>query len=196
MLGRLDLLHGRKKGTPMNCSRRTCAFRSLSVTLAALPLLLALIAPALGDCPDVSPPAGNSLALQVYAAGVQTYRWNGTSWLPAGPVAVLYTDAGGQAVVGSHYASAAGPTRPAWESISGSKVVGMVDIRCEVDPAAIPWLRLKAVSSEGPGVFKGVTYIQRVNTVGGLAPRDPGDFEGEMASVDYTAEYFFYKADD
>jgi hypothetical protein len=41
-----------------------------------------------------------------------------------------------------------------------------------------------------------VTYIQRVNTVGGKAPTVSGGVAGEMARVPYTAEYFFYKADD
>jgi hypothetical protein len=53
---------------------------------------------------------------------------------------------------------------------------------------------LGAVSSEGPGIVHRVTYIQRVNTVGGLAPADPGDVPGEVARVPYTAEYFFYRA--
>jgi Protein of unknown function (DUF3455) len=52
---------------------------------------------------------------------------------------------------------------------------------------------LGAVKSDGPGIFDGVTYIQRVNTVGGIAPADPGDFLGEEARVPYTADYFFYR---
>jgi len=39
-----------------------------------------------------------------------------------------------------------------------------------VDSTAIPWLRLGAVISSGPGVLDDTTYIQRVNTVGGIAP--------------------------
>jgi hypothetical protein len=183
----------------MNSSRTTStthAFRPHNVTLAALALLLlALVAPALADCPDFRVPAGNSLAFQVFAVGVQTYRWNGMSWDPAGPEAVLFADTGGNAVVGTHYAGPAGPTRPIWASVSGSKVVGNVLVRCPQDPEAIPWLRLEAVASEGPGVFNHVTFIQRVNTVGGKAPTVFGGFEGEMERVPYTAEYLFYKAD-
>ena len=41
-----------------------------------------------------------------------------------------------------------------------------------------------------------MTYIQRVNTVGGNAPTDPGDFVGEVVEVPYTAEYYFYRAHD
>jgi hypothetical protein len=117
---------------------------------------------------------------------VQIYRWNGASWSFVGPEAVLYDQDG--EVVGIHYA---GPT---WESNSGSKVVATVEERCTPDPDAIPWLRLKATSTEGPGIFKKVTYVQRVNTVGGLAPSYAGDFIGEEVEVPYAADYYFYRA--
>lgn len=89
--------------------------------------------------------------------------------------------------MGIHYA---GPT---WESESGSKVVGAVVDRCTPDPDAIPWLLLRATGSEGPGIFHRATFIQRVNTVGGLAPAEPGEFVGEVAEVPYAAEYYFYR---
>jgi len=144
--------------------------------------------PDLGECRDLQVPAGNKVAFHVYAEGVQIYRWNGTSWVFEGPEAVLYADAGGHGAVGSHYA---GPT---WESVSGSKVVGTVLERCTPDPDAIDWLLLQARPDEGPGIFHRVTFIQRVNTVGGKAPTDPGDHVGEVARVPYTADYFFYRA--
>ena len=76
-----------------------------------------------------------------------------------------------------------------------AKVVGQVLERATPDPNAIPWLLLKAKSTDGPGIFAEVTYIQRVNTVGGKAPTAPGDYVGELVRVPYTAEYFFYRAD-
>ena len=145
-------------------------------------------APDLGDCPNLQVPAGNKVAFHVYAAGVQIYRWDGTSWIFVAPEAVLFADADFDGAVGVHYA---GPT---WESASGSKVVGMVLERCTPDPGAIPWLLLAARDNEGPGVFERVTFIQRVNTEGGIAPSVPGDCPGEEARVPYFAEYFFYRA--
>ena len=124
----------------------------------------------------------------VYATGVQIYRWSGTSWTFVAPEATLSADAGGNSTIGIHYA---GPT---WKSVSGSKVVGSVSQRCTPDATAIPWLSLNVVSSEGPGIFHRVTFIQRVNTVGGLAPSSPGSFTGEEVRVPYTAEYFFYRS--
>lgn len=173
----------------------------LNMRLAALALLLLALAalaraepghdhraPNLGDCQHLQVPEGNQVIFQVYAEGVQLYRWNGTSWSFVAPEAVLYADAEAHGAVGIHYA---GPT---WESVSGSKVAGRVVERCTPDPDAIAWLLLEAVSSQGPGIFRRVTFIQRVNTVDGMAPHDPGDFTGEVVSVPYTTEYVFYRA--
>ena len=141
----------------------------------------------LGTCTNLRAPAGATLISHVYAAGDQIYRWNGTSWVFVAPSAILSADAGGHSTVGTHYA---GPT---WESNSGSKVVGTVLDRCTVSTAAIPWLSLTVVSSNGPGIFDGVTFIQRVNTVGGTAPAAAGTFVGETVNVPYTADYYFYR---
>ena len=131
---------------------------------------------------------GGRLAAHAYAVGVQVYRWNGTSWGFVGPEAALYYGDGDEAELGIHYA---GPT---WESVSGSKVVAAVVDRAFPDPDAIPWLLLKASSSEGPGIFDRVTFIQRLNTSGGNAPGEPGAFVGEVVEVPYTADYYFYRA--
>jgi hypothetical protein len=192
----------------MNRSEQPRPFRpraalALGVVVAAALLLLSLAttavaepgndnrAPVLeGDCARLRVEAGNKVAAHAYAVGVQIYRWTGTTWSFVGPEAVLYHDPGANGEMGTHYA---GPT---WESNSGSKVVGAVVDRCTPDPTAIPWLLLRAVSSEGPGIFHRVTFIQRVNTVGGLAPAEPGEFVGEVAEVPYAAEYYFYRAHD
>jgi len=142
-------------------------------------------APDLGDCPKLQV-QGKRVSFHVYAEGVQIYRWDGARWIFVAPEAELFADAGGHGAVGIHYA---GPT---WESRSGSKVMGAVLERCTPDSDAIPWLLLAAVFNDGPGVFARVTFIQRVNTVGGIAPSNPGDFPGETARVPYVAEYFFY----
>ena len=187
----------------INDSRTPRASRLYAPTLmlsAAAVLLLALVVPAgaepgndnrapeLGDCEELQVPAGHKVAFHAYAEGVQIWRWDGTSWVFVAPEAVLYANVEGHGVVGIHYA---GPT---WESNSGSKVIGTVLERCTVDPDAIPWLKLAAVSTDGPGIFRGVTFIQRVNTVGGIAPSDPGDYVGDEARVPYAADYFFYRA--
>ena len=172
--------------------KRMSSRLSLALTLLTLVGLtvptLAATAPDLGDCQKLQVPAGNTVTFNAYAVGVQIYRWNGAKWTFVAPEALLFADAGHVNVVGIHFA---GPT---WESVSGSKTVGVVLERCTPDPAAIPWLLLGGVSIGRPGVFDLVTYVQRVNTVGGNAPTDPGASAGEEARVPYTAEYVFYRA--
>ena len=140
-----------------------------------------------GECDSLQPPAANKLALHLYASGVQIYRWSGAAWTFVAPEAVLSADADGKSKVGTHYA---GPT---WESVGGSKVVAAVARRCTPDATAIAWLSLSATSTEGPGIFRRITFIQRAHTVGGVAPSAPGTFVGEKARVPYRAEYFFYR---
>jgi len=136
---------------------------------------------------DINVPAGFDVAFHVYALGVQIYRWNGAAWVFVAPEADLYASANYRGKVGTHYV---GPT---WESNSGSVVVAGSPLRCTPDATAIPWLRLTAVSSSGPGIFDGVKYIHRVNTVGGNAPPTPGTMVDQEVRIPYTAEYYFYK---
>jgi hypothetical protein len=168
--------------------------------LATLVLAFAFSAPALAapaddpygpdlvDCPELQVPEGNTLVLRAFGVGVQIYRWNGTTWAFVAPQALLF-DADGDSVVAIHFG---GPT---WESVDGSEVVGTVVKSCIPDPSAIPWLLLTAASTNAPGVFNHLTYIQRLETVGGKAPSFPGAFLGQVARVPYTADYLFYRAD-
>jgi hypothetical protein len=144
-------------------------------------------------CDRLQVQPGNKVAFHVYALGVQIYRWNGTSWEFVAPSARLFADAEYHGQVGIHYG---GPTGPTWESHSGGKVIASRLESCVPDPTAIAWLLLQSVSTEGAGIFDRVTYIQRVNTAGGLPPTDPGPYIGAQEEVPYTAEYYFYRAED
>jgi hypothetical protein len=143
------------------------------------------------DCDSVQVEAGHRVSFHVYAIGVQIYTWNGTDWDLA-PDAKLYADAGYRGQVGIHYAG------PHWESNSGSRVraARVPGTGCTPDATAIPWLRLQTVYTEGHGIFSKTTFIQRVNTVGGLKPAAPGAYVGEEKIVPYTADYYFYRAQD
>ena len=150
-----------------------------------------LVAPApraeLSGCPNLQVPASSQLVARVYATGVQIYQWNDTSWVFVSPSASLSTDAEGREAVGIHYS---GPT---WQSINGGKVTGAVLERCTATASAIPWLLLRATSDGQPGAFEQATLIQRVNTAGGTAPTARGTTVGQVVSVPYKAEYFFYR---
>ena len=130
----------------------------------------------------------NKVHFHGFGVGFQVYTWNGTSWGSAVPDAVLFDGNGG--VVATHFAG------PSWESNSGSLVVGALPPAvATVDTNAIPWLRLDALITTGPGIFANTSFIQRVNTTGGKAPSAPGSFVGQVARVPYSADYFFFRAD-
>lgn len=141
----------------------------------------------LGACDNLAAPSGSKLALRVYASGVQVYEWDGASWGFIAPLADLFANADGTGIIGTHFR---GPT---WKSTSGSWVVGEVVERCTPNADAIAWLLLRAVSTGGRGTFQRTTFIQRVNTVGGIAPAEPGSTPGQRAHVPYTTEYLFYR---
>jgi hypothetical protein len=143
------------------------------------------------QCSSINVPEGNKLAFHAYAKGVQVYRWNGASWDFVAPVATLFAEPNYFGEVGTHYVG------PHWESKSGSKVKAtrVQDTGCAPDASAIAWLLLKSVENSGAGIFSKTTYVQRVNTTGGLVPAAPGSVLNELAEVPYTAEYYFYSAE-
>jgi len=147
------------------------------------------------EAPDkLRPGANESLALIVPAKGVQIYECRARKdhvgeyeWAFVAPEADLF-DAGGKRV-GRHYAG------PHWESNDGSKVLGTVKERADAPAAdAIPWLLLAAKSVGPEGSFGKVTSIQRVSTVGGVAPKAGCSqaTAGTPARIDYTADYYFF----
>ena len=139
-------------------------------------------------CSTITAREGHKLAFHVYAKVVQVYRFNGVSWDFVAPVATLYAEPNYFGEVGTHYVG------PHWESKSGSKVKGerVQGTGCQPDPTAIAWLLLRKVENSGNGIFSKVTYVQRTNTTGGLAPSEPGTLN-ELREVAYTADYYFYK---
>ncbi len=178
--------------------------RSLKLTAAVLAvLLLSPVAPAdagsnrssqfppLGSCQILQVPAGNAVYAHAVGVGAQIYDWNGTVWNFQAPEATLFAanlfHAGFEEVIGFHFA---GPT---WEDLTGSTVVGKSLQTCTPNPSAIPWLLLGASAHTGRGGFSKVTYIQRLYTVGGLAPTTPGTAPGQVARVPYSADYYFYQ---
>ena len=92
-------------------------------------------------------------------------------------------------VVGKYYG---GPT---WEHNAGSKITGKQLAVSPGPTGAIPLQLVQTTPATGYGPFSGVTYIQRVNTVGGVAPSSPctaGNI-GAKQTVGYSADYVFYK---
>src|SRR6478672_11957179 len=145
--------------------------------------------PDLAGCTQLEVPEGSNISFHVFGVGFQVYRWDGTQWKFSNPEANLFADAGQNALVGTHF-SAPG-ANPNWLTTSGSRVIGTLATRCTVNANAIPWVKLSAENS-GTGVFNHTTFIQRLNTVGGLAPTTPGTVVGQEFKSPYTADYYFY----
>ena len=172
--------------------------RLTPVCLAAAMMVLAACTGPLGSTavPDTLKPEGQRLSERVGARGVQIYECRASKtqpgayeWAFVAPDAALFDTTG--ALIGKHYAG------PHWEAADGSKIVGAVKARADAPQAsAIPWLLLSTKSVGGPGRFANVTSVQRIHTVGGLAPAktcDPSTL-GAIERVPYTADYLLFSS--
>jgi len=168
-------------------------------------------------------PAGNKLFLGTHALGTQNYVCRpsgaGVAYVLFTPEATLSGEDGGQVITHDF-------TPNPFEPNTDPKVVadGMIRATCQhrdtsrvwakvhatdpdgkkgavtVDATAIAWVLLdEAGVQKGPtggDTLRKTTFVQRLNTTGGLAPKtgcssltDVGNF----AFVPYTADYFFYQ---
>jgi hypothetical protein len=144
----------------------------------------------------VQVPAGHRVAMQTVGAGSITYECrvkkdstDQFEWVFAGPDAKLLDSAG--KTVGKYY----GPPAT-WEAVDGSKITGT---QVAVSPGGagnIPLQLVKANPAMGMGAMQGITYIQRVNTMGGIAPAMPCAQAqvSQKQVVQYQADYNFWKA--
>ncbi|HYS16576.1 MAG TPA: DUF3455 domain-containing protein [Candidatus Binatia bacterium] len=173
-------------------------FKTVKVTAFALVLLVGACAGPTStiSVPDKLKPAmTESLSMIVRAKGVQIYECRAKTdqagayeWAFVAPEADLFDARGNK--TGKHYAG------PHWESTDGSKIFGSVKERADAPTGAIPWLLLSAKSVGPDGAFSKVTSIQRVNTVGGVAPAAGCSqaVAGTSARINYTADYYFFTA--
>ena len=189
-------------------------------TALPMALTISLAHSAHADAIGVPPVPGNIQVLAPntpylvgHATGTQNYVC-----LPSGagfkftlftPEATLFNENGKQII--THYFSpnpeeSGQPVRATWQSLDTSTVWGSVgpnDSSSDsafVKPGAIAWLKVTVVGNhEGPSggdKLTETTFIQRLNTHGGLAPptgcASLSDV-GREAFMPYTADYFFYK---
>ena len=163
-------------------------------------------------------PAGQKLFLGTHAVGTQNYVCRpsgaGVAYVLFTPEATLFGGDGGQVI--THYFSpnpfepntdpkvvADGMIRATWQHRDTSTVWAKLhqpNGAVTVDPNAIAWLLLDVVGARngptGGDKLTETTFIQRLNTTGGLAPSTGCSSltdVGNQAFVPYTADYFFYK---
>ena len=172
--------------------------RARAVFCASLVLLNACKGPAPAPVPEtLRPGSDQTLAMVVPAKGVQIYECRvskdagtGAEWVFVAPEAELFNARGNP--IGRHGAG------PFWQANDGSRVVGTVKQRVDAPIAgAIPWLLLTSKSTSTTGSFSSVSSIQRVNTVGGVAPTAActSDRVGATERIPYTADYYFFTTD-
>ena len=172
-------------------------------------------------------PAGNSAYLEGHAGGTQDYiclpcpnaispTCSGFAWAFFGPQATLFdVDDGDDKQIITHFLSpdlgpiapeVAGTPRATWQHSRDTSTVWAKKIQDSTDASfvqagAIPWFLLQIVGSQsgptGGDKLTATTYIQRVDTTGGVAPATVCDQStvGKTALVPYSANYFFFKAD-
>ena len=130
--------------------------------------------------------------LAVFATGVQKYRCqsNGT-WLFTDPEATLFTRRG-RKPIGTHYLNFA-TGRPVWRYLDGSSVEAARTASLPGDVGAIPLLLLQAVATTGGGELSETTWVQRLETSGGIAPAG-ACAPGATAAVPYSTDYVFWRA--
>lgn len=194
----------------------------MKILIVALALVLAAMLPQPAYADQVTPPpvplniqapAGNDVFLMGHAVGTQNYvclpTSSGVAFKLFTPQATLFMD--NEKQISTHFFSPNpaenGTIRATWQdSLDTSTVWGEVkpgnasSDANYVQPGAIPWLLVTVVGSQpgtiGRDLLADTTFIQRLNTSGGVAPSSgcasPADI-GTQAFVPYTADYFFFR---
>lgn len=143
---------------------------------------------------EIAVPSDAVLLFSSHARGVQIYDCIDGFWKLYAPRALLFDPQSRRPTI-IHYGGidrglTAGPW---WESIKdGSRVRGRsTGSALSPNPDSIPLLRLAVQEHQGDGMFSSVTYIQRLNTTGGVSPTGSCERHARR-QVPYTADYYFY----
>jgi hypothetical protein len=163
--------------------------------LLSLPVSVAASAGAPPTVPEaIAVPPGSVLLFSSHAKGVQTYECQNGQWAFHAPRALLFDPQSNQPTA-NHYGGIDRDLTPGpwWESIGdGSRIRGGKAVSAPSPNAnSIPLLRLEVLERQGSGVFSPASYIQRLNTLGGVGPTTACE-SGAQRQVPYTADYYFY----
>ncbi|MFD7605853.1 DUF3455 domain-containing protein [Streptomyces mirabilis] len=132
-------------------------------------------------------PDGNRLTGVFSAAGVQTYTCADGAWKLLEPAATLWAKNDR-----THRPVALHSRGPVWVSTVDGSAVNAAAIANSPKTGTIPELLLQSTATRGTGVFAGVSYVQRLDTHGGVAPTTACTGTDQI-SVRYSATYAFYK---
>ncbi|MEV7426321.1 MULTISPECIES: DUF3455 domain-containing protein [unclassified Streptomyces] len=139
---------------------------------------------------ELAVPAGNERVAVLDAQGVQTYTCTDGAWTLLEPAATLWKKSDSR-----RRAIALHSRGPVWVSTVDGSAVNAAAVANAPKAETIPQLLLKANAHRGTGVFAEVSYIQRLDTKGGVAPAGSCASDAtEQVSVPYSATYVFYEA--
>jgi hypothetical protein len=154
------------------------------------PTLGAPTRPSLGLFSRIKAPSEVEPVLEMAATGVQIFRCEpdkeGYHWAFKLPEAEL-RDAGG-ALVGHHGANYS------FEHVDGSRLIGTI-VSYDSAPTddSLRWLLLRT-QSYGQGEFDKITYVQRVETSGGMPPTQcAAEQANQILRVPFSAKFIFYR---
>ena len=181
-LSRRNLVLGLVMAAPLTAG--LLADAGFTTAATAAPAASALTAQqTVDDSPPraVRVPPGNRLVARLDGQGVQVYQCNAGAWAFLEPVAQL-SDGTSTAI---HFRG------PSWESPRDGSLIEAATVASSPVAGAIPELLLQATKTRGDGIFGKVTYVQRLDTTGGLAPTT-ACADGQTRGIPYTADYLFY----
>ena len=193
-------------------ARGTLVAAAMVITMVApaqaAPESSALTAPSVPA--EIQVPPGNQVAFVGHAVGTQNYVCepvdNGFKFVLFTPQATLFGDDDSQLT--THYfspnPSEDGTIRATWQDSRNTSAVWGQAIHSSTDAdfvatGAIAWVLLQQVGTKdgprGSDWLTETTFIQRVNTTGGIAPSNGCNSPAEVGSqafVPYSADYVFY----
>jgi hypothetical protein len=161
---------------------------AIAAVAAAAAIMAPSVASADSSVPDnIQPPAGSvQLAKYRVKMGYQIYRCASGAWSLKAPAAMLRQGQSDTPAI-YHYA---GPT---WQSLTDGSLVTAAKKAESPVAGSIPQLLLEVTSHGGTvgGELSTVSYIQRLNTSGGVAPAGTCT-DGAEQPVPYVADYVFW----
>lgn len=138
-------------------------------------------------------PDGNNAYLTAHAKGDQIFhcvlKAGAYSWKWHAPEAKLY-GMQKQDLIGSHDAG------PSWTYKDGGSITAKAVQKTDApDKGSAQWLLLEVIKQQKAGLLAQTSFVQRINTQGGIAPTVGCDANhiGSEKRVGYSADYIFYK---
>jgi hypothetical protein len=187
---------------------------ALGLAVPGLAVPAAAAGPPRPALPAVLIPDGATPYLRTHAVGTQNWvclaTGAGLAWKFVGPQATLFVRLFGfEQQLTTHFLSPnpdeADTFRATWQASFDSSRVWAQAMQAVDDPAVIgtgniPWLLLRRVGARrgpaGGSLLSQATWIQRVHTVGGVAPAtgcSQSTDVGAMALVPYSTDYVFLR---